>query len=223
MKRFNTFLTSAAALLLASQSAHAALIILGNLPQTGDGSFGTVDSGTDDVGSNFNHVKQAVSFTMPPQPYSLDQASVRLRFYNTLAGDIAEVGFYQDNGSDFPGTLVGALLVSPPSASDDVGTFNFLPAAPLTLAASTKYWLVLDATAGEYDWRGSAPPIAPTSQIGATFGSQIGIVDGERRDLGPLISSFEIEATVPEPSVATLLLLGTLGVASRAIRVSLDM
>jgi hypothetical protein len=223
MRRFNTLLASVIALLLASQSAHAALIILGNLPQTGDQSGGTVDAGTDNVGSNFNHVEQAISFTMPSQAYSVDHIALRLASYNTTAGDLAAVGFYQDNGSDFPGPLVGNTLVSPPSASDNVATFVFVPSAPLTLAASTKYWLVLDATAGEYDWRGSAPPITPTSQIGASFGSQIGIVDGERRDLGPLISSFEIVSTVPEPRPFSLLLLIAFCVGSSTVRVKLGM
>jgi hypothetical protein len=219
MNRCLALIAPVLAMFMAAQPIEAGLIILGNLPQTGDQSFGFVDSGTDNIGTNFNHVEQAISFTTPAQAYSLDHVALRLRFYNTAAGDVAAVGFYQDNGGDFPGLLVGNLLVSPPSTSDDVATFNFTPSAPLTFAATTKYWLVLNATAGEYDWRGSAPPIMPTSQLGASFGVQIAIIDGERRDIGPLISSFEIVATVPEPRLATSLLLIALCIVSRAIKV----
>jgi hypothetical protein len=67
------------------------------------------------------------------------------------------------------------------------------------LLASTKYWLMLDATAGEYTWRGNSPGgITPTSQVGASFGTAIGLVgDQPRSTLGP--PSFEI-LSVPEPT-----------------------
>jgi hypothetical protein len=113
MMRFKTCLTSVAALLLASQSAQGALIILGNLSQTNDGLGATVDAGTDDVGSNFTHVRHAVSFTMPAQSYAVQQVSLRLSDYSTSAGDVAAVGFYEDNGADAPGLLVGNILNSP--------------------------------------------------------------------------------------------------------------
>jgi hypothetical protein len=181
-----------AATALYGELTQASLIILGNLPETGDQSFGAIDAGTDNAGSSFMHIRQAISFTMPAIAHPLDHVDLRLLGYNTTAGDVAAIGFYADNGGDFPESLVGSPLIAPASNSDDVATFTFVPSDPLTFAASTKYWLVLDATSGEYQWRGSAPSITPTSQTGAIFGSQIAIVDNERRDVGPLISSVEI-------------------------------
>jgi hypothetical protein len=204
------FITVVAVLFVTATPANASLIILGNLPQTDDNSGAVVDAGTDNVGSNFIQVREAISFTMPAQSYPLEHVVLRLLGYNTATGDVAEVGFYEDNGSDFPGTLLGSLLVSPPSASDDPAGFNFVPSTPLTLAASTKYWLMLDATAKEYDWRASSPPKSPTSQVGAIFGKQIAIVGQEPRDSSPFISSFEIVTSVPEPHGNLLLIVGIL-------------
>jgi hypothetical protein len=206
MKPYRSFVTSAILLIVAAHPADAGLIILGNLPQTDDNSFATIDAGTDNIGSNFMKVQQAISFIMPSESYPLDHVDLRLRGYNTTAGDVAAVAFYQDNGSDLPGALFGGLFLSPLSTSDDPSTFTFLPMASLTLAASTKYWLMLDATAGEYDWRASSPSITPTSQVGASFGRQIGFVDEVPREVELVISSFEIVTSVPEPATNVLIL-----------------
>jgi len=146
---------------------------------------------------------------MPPQSYPVERATLRLRLYNTAEGDVAVVGFYADDGNDRPGPLVGSLLVSPPSNSDDFGQFDFTPSTPLTLVASTKYWLVADALAGIYQWHGSSPSIVPSSQVGATFGKQIELIDDVPRDVNG-VSTFEIVSTIPEPRVA-LVMLQTIG------------
>jgi hypothetical protein len=199
-------------------SSQANVIILGNLPALNDASGGLVDAGTDDIGSIFRNIRQAVSFTMPAVDAAVQNVALRLDRYNTDAGDVAVVGFFEDNGSDEPGSLHGSLMVSPPSSNDDIGQFNFIPSAPLTLSASTKYWLVLDATAGEYEWRRSAPIITPTSQIGTTFGRAVTITPDSVDDtFGP--SSFEIDSTAPEPPAIHLALVAT-GVVVGSVRAS---
>jgi hypothetical protein len=203
MKSIHTFVTAFIVLIVTAHPAHAQLIILGNLPPTNDSFVGVVTPGTPEFG--FTHVAQAISFTMPPQSYPVERATLRLRLYNLTEGDVAAVGFYADDGNDRPGPLVGSLLVSPPSNSDAFGEFNFTPSTPLTLVGSTKYWLMADATAGIYQWHGSSPSIVPSSQVGATFGKMISIVDDVPRDVNIGVASFEIVA-FPEPATNLLIL-----------------
>jgi len=204
MKSIHAFVTAVIVLVIIAQSSHAGLIILGNLPATNDGSFQTVEK---DV------VRDAVSFTMPPQSYPVQHVALRLGQYNTAAGDVAAVGFYLDNGSDAPGALFGSLLVSPPSSSEDIGQFNFTPSSPLTLSASAKYWLQVEATAGDvFAWRAAFPSITPTSQVGASFGKSIEIIGDSPRD-SIVIPNFEIITSIPEPGMELLIVAALGGLA----------
>jgi hypothetical protein len=189
---------------LATTESQASLIILGNLPGANDNFGSVVDSGTANGGINPEKIDKAVSFTMPSQSFPIDHVAVRLREYNTAAGDVAAVGFYLDNGADAPGVLVGNLLASPPSNSVGLDQFDFVPTTPLTLSASTKYWLVLSATMGAYQWQGPSPKVTPTSPLGTMFGKQIGVIDGVPRDVTLGISGFELVSSIPEPSASML-------------------
>jgi hypothetical protein len=196
---------------LSARISQASLIILGNLPPTDDASFNLVDAGIDNVATNFLHIREAVSFTMPAQSYPIDHVALRLDGYNTIAGDVAAVGFYLDDGADMPGALVGSLLNHPSSSNDDVGQFDFTPVGTLTLSASTRYWLLVDATAGEYEWRASSPPITPTSQVGAVFGKQL-FLQGNTAQNSTRYSSFEIVSSIPEPLANVLLATAFVGI-----------
>ena len=68
----------------------------------------------------------------------------------TASGAIPQVGLYTDDGLNEPGTEVGALTTNSVESStlSDV-TFT---GGNLTLAADSKYWIVLSATFGEVDW-----------------------------------------------------------------------
>jgi hypothetical protein len=153
---------------------------------------------------------------MPGQSYPVDEVTLRLFQYNTTAGDAAAVGFYEDNGNNLPGALVGSLLTSPPSPSDNIiGSFTFTPASPLTLAASTKYWLVVAASAGEYQWQGSNPPKTPASEVGASFGQFLAFIDDNAETETNVLTSFEI-VDVPEPSASCLLVIALIIAARRS-------
>ncbi len=198
MKPVLTLTVALLALAAFADPARASLIILGNLPPINDAGGATVDAGTDPSTGGI-HIRQAISFTMPAQSYPVVQVNLHLGQYNTAAGDVAAVGFYLDTGNDLPGSLVGSLLKNPASNSDDISAFIFIPQAPLTLAASTKYWLQLDSIAGMYAWRSSGPPVTPTSQVGASYGKQIGFIADDPRDVNITISNFQIAASIPEP------------------------
>lgn len=204
MKTYVTLVMTTVLLVGAAGSSRAGLIILGNLPAANDHFGATVDAGAANGGINAMTIRQAVSFTMPAHSYPVERVALRLFQYNTASGDIASAGLYQDNGSDLPGAPVGGLFINPSSASNEIGQFTFLPSSPITLAASTKYWLMLGATSGSYQWHGSSPSQTPTSEVGAIFGTQIGFVGDSRIDVLNGVSSFEIISTVPEPAAACL-------------------
>jgi hypothetical protein len=117
MKAFYAIFTAVILTLFAAPSSRAGLIILGNLPQANHNYSVLIDAGTDAAATNFIHVRGAVSFTIPPQSFPVQDVALHLRLYDTMAGDVAAVGFYEDNGADLPGALVGSLFVSPPSNS----------------------------------------------------------------------------------------------------------
>jgi hypothetical protein len=200
MKRTGILAFALALFTLSPGYSPAGLIILGNLPAENDAAAASVDAGAANGGLNSQSITQAFSFTMPAQDYPLERVAIRFRDYNTSAGDVAEVGLYLDNGNDLPGAIAGGLLVNPPSNSNDAGQFDFLPSAPLTLSASTKYWLLVGASSGYFTWAGSAPPLAVTSQVGATFGRRIFISGNTPRETTRGPNNFEITTTVPEPT-----------------------
>jgi hypothetical protein len=183
-----------------------AAVIIGNLPPTNDGT-----------GTGLNGATQkAMVFTMDSTAYTVDTVILRLQDYSTAAGDAASVGFFLDNGA---GTNTGAAtgsLLAPDSASDAVGDFTFLPAAPITLAANTTYWLLVDRLAGDFAWKASAPALTPTG-AGATFSfARNSTNDGASYGNSSFLNSFQINGTsVPEPSTA---LLGMLGLGALILR-----
>ncbi|MFN0077495.1 MAG: choice-of-anchor R domain-containing protein [Prosthecobacter sp.] len=162
---------------------------------------------------------RAVVFTMGSQDYTVDNVILRLGFYSTIT-DVAQVGFFLDNGSGNIGTQVGSFLSAPPSTNNNVNNFTFTPDGPLTLAASTKYWLLVDGAAAAFDWFGNSPTISPTGS-GASFNplyrhSSDNGVTYATTNLKP---SFEINGTaIPEPSRALLAALGLFGLILRRRR-----
>lgn len=179
-----------------------AAVILGNMSSTSDSNSTVI--------SAFGGGHQTgVVFTMGSQDYSVDSVILRLGNYNTTT-DVAQVGFFLDNGSGTnTGAQVGSFLISPSSASSAVGSFTFLPNGALILQASTKYWLLVDGAATAFDWFGNSPVINP-SGAGATFNAPylVSSNDGASYSSLNLRPSFQIDGTAPEPSRALLLVLG---------------
>jgi hypothetical protein len=103
-----------------------------------------------------------------------------------------------------------SFLTAPASASEAVGSFTFLPSGTLALDPNTTYWLLVDASVGDYDWRGGFDPAITPTGAGATFKSyQYSMFDnGVTYSPGGFLSSFQINGTpvaaVPEPSTFLL-------------------
>ena len=75
--------------------------------------------------------------------------STTLLLQNTSAG-AAELDIYSDGGLR-PGTLKSVLTSPATYSSSSLANATFTGSG-LTLSANTKYWLVLKATSGAFDW-----------------------------------------------------------------------
>nr|WP_277873845.1 choice-of-anchor R domain-containing protein [Pseudanabaena sp. FACHB-1998] len=140
--------------------------MIGNLPSNDGGGGANISAGVQQT---------AVGFTLPVGVgYQLDNIVLRLSTYNTdTDGDVALLQIYADatktSTSPLGATLQTVFFTNPTSNSDAASDFTFTPTANFTFAADTRYWLLVDATSGNYAWFGSFPAVAPTGV--ATFDS----------------------------------------------------
>ncbi|MBD2151891.1 hypothetical protein H6F44_17425 [Pseudanabaena sp. FACHB-1277] len=171
-----------------------AISLIGNYSSTndGDGTNASVPPSPD---------QKAVGFTLPTgNPYSLDSIKLRLFSYNTSNGDVALLQIYRDSAktstSPNEATLESVTFTNPTSSSNAVGDFIFTPTSTFTFLPDTRYWLLVDATAGFYGWLSNFPYITPTGISGITHnGYQRSGDDGSNYFSSTTFSSFEIQAT----------------------------
>ena len=191
-----------------------AISLIGNYPPTNDGGNTTITSGT---------TQKAVGFTLPTgTDYRLDSIVLRLSNYKNTDTPLLQIYADTARTSTSPSGLTAALVTfirpanqgGSPALGND---FIFLPnPTTFTFNANTRYWLLVDATAGFYDWRAStsSPSITPAGISGITFNSyQTSATDGTIGSYGTdtNFSSFQINATaVPFEFEATggLVMLG---------------
>lgn len=130
---------------------------------------------------------------------------MRLQNYNTVGGDVALIQIYADaaktSTSPLEAVLQSVLFNNPTSSINLVNNFTFTPTSTFTFAADTRYWILVDATAGAYDWRANSPAVTPTGISGITFNSyQLSGDNGSTYSNSALFNSFDINATaVPVP------------------------
>jgi hypothetical protein len=178
--------------LIAISTPAQALTLFGNYPPTND------ITATSIFPSGF---KKAVGFTLPTgSDYSLDSITLRLADYDTTDGDVALVQIYRDSAktSTNPNgaTLETVTFNNPSSNSVTVGNFVFSPNGSFTFLADTRYWLLVDATAGDYFWQPSNPGITPTGISGiVNNGYQFSNDNGSTYSSSAIFNSFQIEVT----------------------------
>jgi len=180
---------------LATANPADAISLIGNYSSTNDGDSSSIESSPIDY-------KQAVGFTLPTgNPYTLDSIKLRLITYNTTTGgDVALLRIYRDTAkiSSNPNgaTLESVTFNNPTSSSDDAGDFIFTPTSTFTFLPDTRYWLLVDATAGFYDWSANNLAITPTGISGITHnGYQRSFDGGLSYSSDSTFNSFEIQAT----------------------------
>jgi hypothetical protein len=197
--------------------AHADIII-GNLPQTSDSTFGTVGAGppfpdvpgVPELPPLF--FTWAYGFTVGNQEQTISDVVLRLSGYDT-ADDVSDtrIAFFADDGTGSPGTTqVGSNLINPNGASG-ISSFVF-NANDVTLAADTRYWLTATTSGTNgFNWHGSSPSIIPTGTGASDFAlkSRIPILGPTWNDNGAARLSLQINGiAVPEPGTIALIVSG---------------
>ncbi|MBY0399561.1 hypothetical protein K2X89_04655 [Myxococcota bacterium] len=95
----------------------------------------------------------AQSFDTDAQTYELQRVAARVGAEVGSSGAFVEIRTATPTGEmdTSPGGLVGTLV--PPSLAGPRSARDFVPAAPITLAASTRYYLLFGATGpGTFEW-----------------------------------------------------------------------
>jgi hypothetical protein len=160
--------TTLLASILAIANPADAINLVGNNTTTGGLTFATITSTT----------QRAVGFTLPTgSNYTLDNIVLRLANYRTDGtgndNDVPLLQIYADSAktSTNPNgaTLQSVSFGRPDSAANPPTAFTFTPTSTFTFLADTRYWLLVDATAGTFGWVVTSPPnTVPTSDIGVT-------------------------------------------------------
>ena len=146
--------------LLAVPLSHAT-VIMGNLPAV-NSQFNA------QFGPEAGDQKHAVSFTMPAgDPVPLDK--VRLDLFCVTCPTVMDITVRGDNNGE-PDPTIQATLAGP--AINSAGILEFAPDAPFDLQPSTTYWIVVDGAPHGF-WLANSAGDYPTSEIGATFGTQL--------------------------------------------------
>jgi hypothetical protein len=167
--------------------------LLGNYPPANDLGLPPSINGTR---------QKAIGFTLPSgTSYQLDNVVLRLGNYDTSI-DTALLQVFSDSNltSTNPNSasLQALIFNNPSSSTNAVGDFTFSPNGSFTFLANTRYWLLVDATLGEFDWRVDTT-ITPfgTSPTGiVTFNGYQGSLDnGANYGLSGTFNSFQINAT----------------------------
>ncbi|NJK35735.1 MAG: hypothetical protein HC919_12770 [Oscillatoriales cyanobacterium SM2_2_1] len=130
---------------------------------------------------------------LPDNAFVLESITLRLEDYNTDAGDRALLQIYADSSrssiSPNGAVLQSLAFNNPMSISDDIGLFTFTPTTSFTFTQNTRYWLLVDAAAGVYEWRGSG--FNPTPASGVAFRDyQISFDNGARYDRSNTTNAF---------------------------------
>lgn len=178
--------------LLSSQAGAA--VLLGNYPPVNDNGLPPSFDGTR---------QKAIGFTLPSGTnYFLDSLELRLGNYDSSV-DTPLLQLFADSNltSTNPNnaTLQSLSFINPPSASNAVSNFTFTPNGSYTLQASTRYWLLVDSIAGEFDWRLEntvSNPFGATPTGLVTFNSYQGSGDnGANYGTSGTSNSFQLNGT----------------------------
>jgi hypothetical protein len=191
--------------------------LLGNYPPTDDFNLSPLTSTR----------RQATGFTLPSgDDYRLDQVTLRLG--NFGSGDVAQLSIYADaigtststNPND---SIIQSVAFASPS-TDGLNDFSFTPNPSFTFRAATRYWLVVYAGTGGFDWLASQNGANATSPVSIlSEGFRISNDSGSLFGTSFLRNTFRIEGTVVNPipfefnPVSGIFLLGGIWLGNRYV------
>jgi hypothetical protein len=191
--------TTLLASILAIANPADAINLVGNNTTTGSPSFTNISTIT----------QRAVGFTLPiGSNYTLDNIVVRLANYRPDGtgndNDFPLLQIYADSAktsTDPNGaTLQSVSFGRPDSAANPATAFTFTPTSTFTFLADTRYWLLVDVTAGNFRWVTTSPNTTPTSDIGVTnIAYSVSTNNGVNYTSGNASSGFVINATAATP------------------------
>lgn len=136
------------------------------------------------------------------------------------------VKIYTQTGS---GTYLGSLIgtFNSPSGSLTAAAANYTfpvdSQHPISLTSGTSYWLlVIGGSTDGFSWNNSSPTITPTGSYATVTGARYGGGTPGSPDLSNGSSSnynlFQLEGTIPEPSMVAMLAISTGSLALRRRR-----
>jgi hypothetical protein len=141
-----------------------------------------------------------------------------LMFPSTGVVNDFTISFYNDSGSDTPGTLISSLNIAGDANQTEVGThgsftiFDYSASVPFTAAPGTQYWISILADAPDTLWGWSSSTGLDSNMFQAGNDS---VLEPVATDVAfTLLNS----SPVPEPSSLTLVGSGVLALAGFARR-----
>lgn len=206
LRQVVTGVTLAGGLALAGAQAQAAVII-GNV----SGSYNTTGtaSGIAIYSSKGIGFAPNANVSVSDVILNLKDTTGSLNSFTTVS-----VQIYEQTGSGtYLGSRVGTFNSPSGSLTATATNYTFTPTSPISLTSGTSYWLlVIGSSVDGFSWDNSNPTITPTGSYATVTGARFGGGTPSSPDLSNGSSSnynlFEIEGTVPEPSMIGFLGLG---------------
>jgi hypothetical protein len=194
----------AIAIFAAAPNAHA-LVVLSNLPGSGNYTGGSITLGTTSW--------EAVGLKMGTT--SADFTSFT-GYFDSFQNHTLQGGIFSDNAGQ-PGSSL--ISFTPQSVNSVVSptAYTLTTATAYTLQANTSYWFVLWDPPSYLDWDRDTSNTAPSAASGFTFNGYMRSVNSGSTWSADTTGNWTVEVqVVPEPSSAMLLLAGVCGMTLRS-------
>ncbi len=190
--------------------AHA-IVIIGNYPQTNDGT----------QAADVDNLRwKALGFTMGATAYNMQSVTLRLEFTATWTNNAPILTLRgQGSGPLVPGPILETLTAPGGYVTGAINNYTFT-SSNFLLQANTLYYLHLEGTPGSslsgLNWKASSPAVTPTGPGATHTSSLFSSNGGTTYTNSTILNTYEINAqAVPEPATFAALGLGALALLRR--------
>ena len=166
-------------------------LLFGNLSAAGGFVGSTLLSGSNRVVTQFT-INGGAGF-------NLESIDLRMLFYTTTVGDVAALSLHDGSGAaPGPSATPLATFVSPASSSSLEATFNFpVTGGSFSLTGGSSYYLLVEATAGNFIWRRTDPALDPSGTDFIFNGYQFSNNGGTSYSSHTFRNAFDLNGTIP--------------------------